>query len=348
MSAPIRVQAQPLQEFVQALFAQAGLSADAAASVARALVWADLRGIDTHGISRIGSYMALLDKGVMKAQPTWRVLHDTPAVQVFDADASAGAPAMDHAVEQAALKARALGLGLVMVRGTTHTGALGCFTQALARQGMVGVALAASIPLMAYHGAKAAGVSTAPLSIAVPGPDDEPMILDMASGAISMGQLRAAKQSNTPLAEGVALDAQGEVTTDAQQASIVLPMAGPKGSGLALMFELLCSLVVGNPIIADYFSDKPAGRRHRQNAWVLAVDVARFGDLAHYQQEVARTVAAIAGLPSREPQGVRMPGERGRLSLQRRLREGIPVPPAVARELADLPRPGGLALPWAD
>jgi LDH2 family malate/lactate/ureidoglycolate dehydrogenase len=76
--------------------------------------------------------------------------------------------------------------------------------------------------------------------------------------------------------------------------------------------------------------------------------VARFGDLAHYQQEVARTVAAIAGLPSREPQGVRMPGERGRLSLQRRLREGIPVPPAVARELADLPRPGGLALPWAD
>lgn len=347
MSATTMVQAERLQDFVQALFVHAGMDQDAAQSVARALVWADLRGIDTHGVSRVGFYMNFISKGVIKVQPQWQVLHDTPAVQVFDADACAGAVAMDHAVEQAAVKARGVGLGLVMVRGTTHTGALGCFTQALARQGMVGVALAASIPLMAYHGAKAAGVSTAPLSIAVPGPDDEPLILDMASGAMSMGQLRAAKQNQTPLPAGLALDAQGEPTTDPQQASIVLPMSGPKGSGLALMFELLCSLVVGNPIIADFFSDKPAARRHRQNAWVLAVDISRFGDLDHYRREVARTVAALMGLPASEPgQSVRMPGQRGHQTFGQRRREGIPLPASVVQELGALARPEGLTLPW--
>ena len=347
MSDTATVHAQRLQDFVQALFVHAGLAAQSAHDVARALIWADLRGIDTHGVSRVAFYLNFMQKGVIKVQPQRRVLHETPAVQVFDADASAGAVAMFHAVEQAALKARALGLGLVMVRGTTHTGALGCYTQALARQGMVGIALAASIPLMAYHGAKAAGVSTAPLSIAVPGAADEPLILDMASGAMSMGQLRAAKQSGTPLPAGLALSEQGEPTTDPQQASIVLPMAGPKGSGLALMFELLCSLVVGNPIIADFLSDKPGGRKHRQNAWLLAIDISRFGDMAHYQQEVARTVAALAGLPASAPgEPVRMPGDRGLQCQAERLRDGIPLPAALCKELAACARPEGLALPW--
>ena len=157
MSSGTLVQAEQLENFVQALFVHAGMAPEPARYVAKALLWAELRGIDTHGVGRVGFYLNFIQKGVINTQATWQVLHDTPAVQVFDANASAGAVAMFHAVTQAALKARALGIGLVMVRGTTHTGALGCFTQALAKQGMVGVALAASLPLMAYHGASAAG-----------------------------------------------------------------------------------------------------------------------------------------------------------------------------------------------
>ena len=347
MSNTTLVQAERLENFVHALFVHAGMAPEPARDVAKALLWAELRGIDTHGVGRVGFYLNFIQKGVINTQATWQVLHDTPAVQVFDANASAGAVAMFHAVTQAALKARALGIGLVMVRGTTHTGALGCFTQALAQQGMVGVALAASLPLMAYHGAGAAGVSTAPLSIAVPGPDDEPIILDMASGAMSMGQLRLAKQNQTPLPAGLALDANGQPTTDPQQASIPMPMAGPKGSGLALMFELMCSLVVGNPIIANYFSDKPAARKHRQNAWLLAVDIGRFSSVVDYQQEVARTVATLRGLaPSDPSEAIRMPGERGQHCHVQRAMEGIPLSAAVIKELSACPRPEGMPLPW--
>jgi ureidoglycolate dehydrogenase (NAD+) len=341
------VPADRLEHFVHGIFVHAGLSETHARSVAKALIWADLRGIDSHGVSRVAFYLNFIQKGVIKTQPQWTVLQDTPAVHVFDADACAGAVAMSHAADLAAHKARSIGIGLVMVRATTHTGALGYFTQSLAKQGLAGVALAASLPLMAYHGASAAGVSTAPLSIAVPGPDEEPMILDMASGAMSMGQLRLAKQNQTPLPEGLALDAQGQPTTDPQKATIPMPMAGPKGSGLALMFELLCSLVVGNPIIANYFEDKPGARKHRQNAWVLAVDIARFGDLAQYQQEVARTVATLRGLaPADAGQPIRMPGERGQQCHDKRLQEGIELSAALIKELRACPRPESLPLPW--
>jgi ureidoglycolate dehydrogenase (NAD+) len=124
-------------------------------------------------------------------------------------------------------------------------------------------------------------------------------------------------------------------------------MAGPKGSGLALMFELMCSLVVGNPIISNYFSDKPAARKHRQNAWLLAVDIGRFSSVVDYQQEVARTVATLRGLaPSDPTEAIRMPGERGQHCHVQRAMQGIPLSNVLIKELSECPRPEGMPLPW--
>ena len=109
----------------------------------------------------------------------------------------------------------------------------------------------------------------------------------------------------------------------------------------------MCSLVVGNPIISEYFSDKPAARKHRQNAWLLAVDIGRFSSVVDYQQEVARTVAKLRGLaPSDANQAIRMPGERGQHCQAKRMVEGIPLSAAVVKELSACPRPDGMALPW--
>jgi len=347
MSTHTLVRAPQLQTFISQLFLHAGMGPVDADQVAQALVWAELRGIDTHGLSRVGFYLNFMQKGVIQTQPQFKVLQDTPAVQVLDADASAGAVAIARASQTAMHKAREVGLGLVMVRGTTHTGALGYFTQQMASQGMLGVALAASLPLMAYHGASAAGVSTAPLSIAVPAPHGEPMVLDMASGAASMGQLKQAKVFNTPLAPGLALDAQGQPTSDPQQATIPLPMSGPKGSGLSLMFEMMASLVVMNPIIADYLSDQPGGKKHRQNAWVLALDIARFCPLEQFVQEVQRTVDSIKNLPPTHEGGmILMPGERGQACYVQRMQDGVPVPENVVKELAGFALSSGVATPW--
>ena len=127
-----------------------------------------------------------------------------------------------------------------------------------------------------------------------------------------------------------------------------MPLGGPKGSGLALMIALLVSLATANPILARYFSGTPEARRHQQNAWVIAVDVFRFAPEAAFRADVARTIAAIKALPVDAAAGeILLPGERGARLAQQRERDGIPLGPAVAADLARLVVEAGLALPWS-
>jgi ureidoglycolate dehydrogenase (NAD+) len=199
---------------------------------------------------------------------------------------------------------------------------------------------------MAYHGARAAGVSTSPVSIAVPGGEREPLVLDMGTGVVSVGKLTQARKNGTPIPEGWALDAAGRPTGDAQAAALPLPMAGPKGSGLALMIECLTSLVVSNPLISEFLEGTPLGLRHRQNGLAIAIDIARFGDAAAFRREVERLVRRIKALPRAEGvEELLVPGERGARAFDKRGRDGIPVPPAVWKELTALAGRLGAGMP---
>ena len=324
-----------LGRFTRDVFGRAGMPDAGAALVADALVWANLRGVDSHGVLRVPRYVHWIGTGEVNPTPRLAVALETAAALVLDADRAAGPVAMSAAVEHAGRKARESGVGFVLVRGTTHTAALGYYTTVAARAGLAALALAASTPLMAYHGARAAGVSTTPISIAVPRGGGEPVVLDMSTGVVAMGKLLQASRTGEPLPEGAALDADGRPTTDPARAVVPLPLGGPKGAGLALMIECLTSLVVSNPIVAAALEGTVEGRRHRQNALVLAIDVGRFGDPGMFAGEVERLVAALKALP-RAPgvDEILMPGERGHRTFARRSREGIPLPAAVVDELA--------------
>jgi LDH2 family malate/lactate/ureidoglycolate dehydrogenase len=242
---------------------------------------------------------------------------------------------MQKATELAMEKARQAGAGVCLVRGTTHTAALGYYTHAAADGGMAGIAFSSSTANMAYHGARAAGVSTAPLALAVPG-EDGPIALDMASGMISMGKLMQARRAGEPLPPGSVLDSKGVETTDARAAAIPLPLGGPKGSGLALLIECMTSLVTGNPILAEVLERTPLGARHRQNGAVIVLDLARFADPAHFRREAARLARAIRALPRQPGMEILLPGERGARTAQQRRREGIALPKALHEELRGL------------
>lgn len=333
-AAPI-VSVDALKHFATDVFARAGMPKADSAIVADVLVWANLRGVDTHGIMRVPRYVDLIENGDMNPRPAITVRTQTPASVLIDADRAAGPVAMTRATTEAVRKARDAGVGLAFVRATTHTAALGYYTLAAAHEGMVGIALAASWPNVAYHGTRAAGVSTSPISIAVPG--GEPVVLDMATSVVSMGKLNQAKRSGTPIPAGWALDKDGNPTTDPHAAQIPLPMAGPKGSGLSFMIECITSLVASNPLLAESLEGTAEGRRHRQNGFVMAIDLAQFGDPENFRREVDRLVAALKSLPVDPEAGeILMPGERGRRTLEQRSRDGIPIPSAVCDELQTL------------
>jgi ureidoglycolate dehydrogenase (NAD+) len=194
-----------------------------------------------------------------------------------------------------------------------------------------------------YHGSRAAGVSTSPISIAVPG--REPVVLDMATSIVSMGKLNQAKKAGKPIPEGWALDAQGRPTTDPHSAQTPLAMGGAKGSGLSFMVECLASLIASNPLLAESLEGTPEGGRHRQNGFVIAIDLAPFGDPENFRREVDRLVKALKGLPRAEgTQEILMPGERGARTLRERSRDAIPLPGAVHGELRALADRLGVAM----
>jgi len=299
------------------------------------LIFANLRGMDTHGVLRVPSYVRFIRAGDLNPRPAMRARNETAACVLLEADRAAGPVAMQKAMELAIDKARQAGAGVCLVRGTTHTGALGYYTHMAAERGMAAIAFSSSTANMAYHGARAAGVSTAPLALAVPG-EHGPIALDMASSIMSMGKLRQAKRTATPLEEGQALDQDGNPTTDAGEAAILLPLGGAKGSGLSLLIECMTSLVTANPILAEALERTALGARHRQNGAVIALDLAKFVDPAEFRRQAGRLARAIKGLPPQPGMEILLPGERGARIAEQRRRDGVPVPDAVLEELRNL------------
>lgn len=341
-----RIAAPDLQRLTAGIFHAAGMPEDAAAKVAEVLVWANLRGADSHGVQRVPRYVELIDDGEINPRPTIRIELETPAAVLIEADRGAGPVTMSFATTEAVRKAREAGIGLALVRRTTHTAAQGYYTLMAARDGMAALSGSCSSPNMIYHGARKAGVSTSPLSIAVPGAARDPLVLDMATGVVAIGKIVHARRTGQTLPPGWAVDAEGKPTTDAKLAALPLPLGGPKGSGLSLMIECIASLITANPLLADTFEGKPEGAKHRQNAFLIAIDIARFCDLDLFQDNVRRLVAGLKALP-RQPdvEEILMPGERGDRMLAKRSQEGIPIPAATWSEIGRVAQRFGLTLP---
>ena len=191
-------------------------------------------------------------------------------------------------------------------------------------------------------------IDTSPIAVAVLGAAHAPLMLDMASATASVGKIALARDAGLPLGEGWAVDSDGKPTTDASRAAIPTPLGGHKGGGLALMFECLTSLVVGNPLIAPFIEGAPDGSRHMQNGLVLAVDIGRFGDVEAYAGEVDRLAEALKTLPRAEGvEEILVPGERGDGILEARTESGIPLPSGTWKRLQEVAEPLGMAMPDA-
>ena len=339
-----RVQAEALESFTAEIFAAAGTPAADAAIVAEVLVWANLRGIDSHGVLRVPGYVGRIASGEFNPRPDIRVVTDLPAATLIDADRAFGPVGMSRGMDIAIAKAREAGVGVCIVRRVTHMAAIGWFALRAVDAGMIGLAFGSSRPNMAYHGARARGVATSPIAIAVPG-EGAPVLLDMSTSSSSMGRIMLARDSGTPLQPGWALAEDGTPTTDADRARFLTPLGGAKGAGLALMFECLTGILVGHPLIATAIG--PDGEtRHSQNGLALAIDIAGFAEPGRYRSDIGALAAALKSLPVAEGHDeIRLPGERGERTMAERLESGVPLPAGTWRRLAEIADGFGIAMP---
>ena len=324
-----------LLRFVARIFHASGMGERDAAQVAEVLVWADARGVESHGVSRVPRYLEFIKRGDL--DPTARPIVErrTTASFVLRAAHAAGPVAMMQAIAQATEMARSTGIALGIVGETTHTGAIGYYAQRAAEQGCVAMVAAAGPPMMAYFGARVPGVSTSPLAIAVPSERHGPLLLDMATSVAAIGRIMEAGKAGRSIPEGWALAADGTPTTDPAKAATALPLGGPKGSGLSLMIECLSSLMAGAPILAPRLGGT-GERRHLQNATVVLMDIAAFRPLDDYQRDVDEVADRLKALPPAEGvDTIFLPGERGARTEALRRRTGIPLSGVTWRGLCE-------------
>lgn len=327
------VRPRVLGDFMASVFAAKGMSDADARIFADIILWANLRGIDTHGAIRLPMYVRLIDNGALDAQARPAVRTASGAILHIDANRAAGQIALAHATNLAVAKAKAFGIAMALVSDTTHTGAAGYYAQKAAQQGCIAIVTSASVPLMAYHGAAAAGLGTSPLAIAAPRKGGGVINFDMASSTGSFGKLQQARLEGKPIPADWALDEQGKPTTDAKKAAVLLPLGGAKGSGLALMVEMLNSLLAAEPILAS-MAGTFGGSRHVQNASIIAIDIEAFRPAADYAADAEELARALTSLPRAEGfEEIRMPGDRGAATAAERETAGIPISGALWREL---------------
>jgi ureidoglycolate dehydrogenase (NAD+) len=341
-----RVNWEELRAFTCEVFIRAGVPVEDAAIEAEVIVWANLRGVDSHGVLRIPWYLELIDKGEMKTRPTIRVLTETAATLVIDADHALGPVVTTWAMRRVIAKAGDVGIGWGLIKNTTHQGAMGYYPLMAAQSGMAGLAIVCSPPNMAPYGASAPGVHNSPIAICVPGKERRPLMLDMATSVAAGGKLRLAQDRGTPLPLGWALDANGKPATDPHAAAILLPFGGPKGSGLALMFECLSSLMVGDPLLEPALEKQPGAHKHRQHSVVAAINIGKFTDVDGYRAHVDRVVAGIKALPRAEGcSEILVPGELEDRVYDERVAKGIPLPVGTVRNLRKAAERFGVPLP---
>ncbi len=335
---------QELARFIRDALTTKGARAADAGVVADGLVWANLRGVDGHGVSRLPSYLDMIDRREIDPRAQPRLLHDRAATFVLDGGRGFGPVAMMQAIVLAADRARAAGTCFGLVRETTHTGAIGRYAQCMAERGCVALIVGAGPAFVAYHGARVASLGTSPIAIAVPS-GNGPIVLDMATSAISNGKILQALATGTQLPSGAVLTEAGTPTTDPAEAKTLLPLGGPKGSGLALMFEVLASVLAAAPIQALALGPQKR-RTFAQNSAILAVDIANFRPLAEFVRDVDTLAAWLKALPRQEGfDEILMPGERASRTEIVRRRSGIPIAEKLWQQLAAVAKTAGIKMP---
>ena len=299
-----------------------GVDADIAATVVDVLLYADERGVASHGLTRLPGYLARIGKGLVDPNARASMLTDAGSLVLMSANNGFGAVAASDAVALLAERTAAHGIAGVSVRDANHFGMVACYTGALAELGYAAFGWTNAGPAVAAFGGKRAVLGTNPISIAVPG-GGEPVILDMATTTVARGKIRRAKTEGREIPPGLALDANGVPTIDPAAAleGTLASLGGYKGYGLAAMVELLSGVLTGGAFLTGVRGMMDLGGAAGVSFTFVAADISRIvepGDYARRLSEFRDVVASSA-----DDARIYLPGEPERERRERIRREGI-------------------------
>ena len=312
-----------------------GMPEATAISTAEIMSWADLHGIDTHGISMVPSYDERRRAGRidMRAQPV--VARETPVSALVDGGGGLGHANARRAMELAIEKAKVVGIGVAAVRNSAHFGACGFYALMAVEAGLIGMVTtsASGIQVSPTFGAQAR-LGTDPIAFAAPGLPSEPFVLDMATTTVAAGKIRNKANENLPTPLGWLVTKDGAPSTDPREVSkggFMTPLGGTpegsshKGYGLGAMVNILSSALSGATMVTDPMHTKKPGTMDIGH-FLLALDPGLFRDAADFRADVAAFCQTLRATKPADPaKPVLVAGDPERRTAALRRQSGIPV-----------------------
>jgi LDH2 family malate/lactate/ureidoglycolate dehydrogenase len=292
----MRVSSQRLSDEIIRVLMAHGASPAQAEATARHMSWCESVGRHNFGIERIPIHLKRLKAGVLNGAADIAVDRLSSSLVRISGGGGFGYAAAERGMAEAITVARETGIGIAGVTESNFFGAGAFYVNMAARAGMIGIAMSNSFPKVVAHGGLMPVLGTNPFAFGAPQKNGDHLLFDMATSALAGSTVREHMEKNTPLPEGLAIDAAGRPITDPAKVSegALLPFGGPKGFGLSLMVEILAGVITGAGVsdgVASMYNDftRNGGNGH----FMLALDIARFMPIETYYARFDALTAMI-------------------------------------------------------
>ncbi|MDH4266878.1 MAG: Ldh family oxidoreductase [Deltaproteobacteria bacterium] len=335
------VNAGDLRTFVEQVYQTVGASKEYAQISAEVMVEANLCGVDSHGVRMLPGFVTLVRNGKIKPQARIQVIRETPVIAHLDANLAPGHVVSVQSMKMAVKKAKTSGIGFVLVRNSTHWGRAAYYSVLAAREGCAGICFVNTESNMPYWGTRAPRIGNNPLSIGVPRASGEPVVLDMAMSQAAFFKIVLYNREGKKVPLGWGVDEQGRPTDDPAailKSKRLVPTGQHKGSGLALMTDILTGILSGGMFCGELLGEAKGMPHSTGYAQAfMAIDIAFFLSLEAFQRRVDELVAYVKGGPPAEGLSeIHIPGERSWRERALREKVGIPLDEITLGELRTL------------
>jgi ureidoglycolate dehydrogenase (NAD+) len=332
------MKAEELRDLVAEIFQKRGVPEADSLIVANSLVHANLRGVDSHGVMRVGHYIHRLEASSINPKPHEHLERTGVITAFIDGDDGLGHVSVLHAMDTAIEIAKDSGVGLVGVKNSSHCGALSFFVFQAIEAGMIGMAMTQTDTAVVPYGGRKPFCGTNPLCFGIPSNKGTPIVLDMATSTVAGGYVMKARAENRKIPDSWALDMDGKPTTDPHRAVYFTPAGGPKGYGLGVIVDVLTGILMGGffgPHVPIMYGDYE--RRRGLCHLVGSIDYRRFPGKVSFLDQVTRMVEELHQVPPGEGfDQVLAPGEPEYLKEMDRIKNGIPIEDYIFDELNTL------------
>ena len=338
-----------LLDFSERLLSSGGMPPDDSKLVAKLLVKGELRGYPGHGLTRIAQYTSFIKNGTINLDAKPKVLRQGKTTAVIDGNHYIGQVVAQMGMELAIAKAKEHGAGIVAIRRASHTGRLADCMEMATEAGLIGMgAVSVGSGTTTLYGGMKRVTGTNPMAFGIPARNGRHILLDFATSSMSMGEIQKRVAKKEAIPDGVMLDGHGNPTNDFKTfrgppRGVFLPFGGYKGSGVALVTEMLGGILSGNGPGKDWWAK---GGHGINGVFLQAFAVEEFQPLDEFLDQVDNFISFVKSTqPAPGFSGILLPGEQARANEARQLKRGVEVDEGTWLELKQLAGELGVSLP---